>query len=86
MSQEANPSAVKKRKRYIVRCMDQNCKGDGRYNSYPWQAILDWNKSPSSDFPAFLELPFQRFNGMTYAEIQDVLKSHSVSKKIKARR
>ena len=75
LCQEVNPKATKKRKRYIVKCMDSNCGNEGRYNSYPWQAMLDWNKSPSSDFPSFLELPFQRFVGMTFNEIQEVLKA-----------
>ncbi len=74
LAHERNPQSQHGKKRYVVRCLDDGCGNIGRYASYPWQAILDWNKSPLSDFPEFPEIPFMSLTGMTYDDLQQKLR------------
>ena len=70
---ERSAESEKGKLRYVVRCLDEICGHQGRYTQYPWQAILEWNKSPMSEFPEDFRIPFMTFAGMSGEEIRQKL-------------
>lgn len=67
---ERSADSEKGKLRYVVRCLDEMCGRQGRYTQYPWQAILEWNKSPMSEFPEDFRIPFMTFHGLAGEEIR----------------
>lgn len=67
---ERSAESEKGKLRYVVRCLDEMCGRQGRYTQYPWQAILEWNKSPMSEFPEDFRIPFMSFHGLAGEEIR----------------
>ncbi len=67
---ERSAESEKGKLRYVVRCLDEMCGRQGRYTQYPWQAILEWNKSPMSEFPEDFHIPFMSFYGLSGEEIR----------------
>lgn len=62
---ERSADSEKGKLRYVVRCLDEEaCGNQGRYTQYPWQAILEWNKSPMSEFPDDFKIPFMSLAGL----------------------
>ena len=67
---ERSAESEKGKLRYVVRCLDEMCGHQGRYTQYPWQAILEWNKSPMSEFPEDFSIPFMTLHGMGGEEVR----------------
>lgn len=70
---ERSAESEKGKLRYVVRCLDQICGHQGRYTQYPWQAILEWNKSPMSEFPEDFSIPFMTLTDLAGEEIRSKL-------------
>lgn len=70
---ERSAESEKGKLRYVVRCLDEICGHQGRYTQYPWQAILEWNKSPMSEFPEDFSIPFMTFTGLSGEGIRQKL-------------
>lgn len=70
---ERSAESEKGKLRYVVRCLDQICGHQGRYTQYPWQAILEWNKSPMSEFPEDFSIPFMSLTDLAGEEIRSKL-------------
>lgn len=75
---ERSAESEKGKLRYVVRCLDEMCGRQGRYTQYPWQAILEWNKSPMSEFPEDFRIPFMSFHGLSGEEIRTRLNDRRV--------
>lgn len=71
---ERSAESEKGKLRYVVRCLDEtSCGKQGRYTQYPWQAILEWNKSPMSEFPDDFKIPFINLTGLSGEDIRQKL-------------
>ena len=70
---ERSAESEKGKLRYVVKCLDEGCGHQGRYTQYPWQAILEWNKSPMSEFPEDFKIPFLPLTGLGGEEIRQKL-------------
>lgn len=75
---ERSAESEKGKLRYVVRCLDEMCGRQGRYTQYPWQAILEWNKSPMSEFPDDFRIPFMTLHGLAGEEIRGKLNEKRV--------
>lgn len=75
---ERSAESEKGKLRYVVRCLDEICGQQGRYTQYPWQAILEWNKSPMSEFPDDFNIPFMNLAGLGGEEIRQRLNERRV--------
>lgn len=75
---ERSAESEKGKLRYVVRCLDEMCGRQGRYTQYPWQAILEWNKSPMSEFPEDFRIPFMTLHGLGGEEIRGKLNEKRV--------
>ncbi|HVL01304.1 MAG TPA: hypothetical protein VM553_15915 [Dongiaceae bacterium] len=75
---ERSAESEKGKLRYVVRCLDEICGRQGRYTQYPWQAILEWNKSPMSEFPEDFRIPFLNLHGLGGEEIRSKLNEKRV--------
>ena len=67
---ERSAESEKGKLRYVVRCLDQICGNQGRYTQYPWQAILEWNKSPMSEFPDDFKIPFMNLQDLPADDVR----------------
>ena len=76
---ERSAESEKGKLRYVVRCLDEICGHQGRYTQYPWQAILEWNKSPMSEFPEDFQIPFMNLAGLSGEEIRQRLNEHRMA-------
>ena len=70
---ERSAESEKGKLRYVVRCLDQICGHQGRYTQYPWQAILEWDKSPMSEFPEDFSIPVMSLTDLAGEEIRSKL-------------
>ena len=70
--------------RYHVQCLDDTCGNKAEETPFPWQAILEWNQSQSSEFPEDFRLPFMNFTGMSVQEIENSMqqKFNQIEKEI----
>lgn len=70
--------------RYFVQCLDDACGNKAQETPFPWQAILEWNRSSQSEFPDDFTLPFMNFAGMSGEEMQNSMqeKYQQVEKEI----
>lgn len=76
---ERSADSEKGKLRYVVRCLDEVCGHQGRYTQYPWQAILEWNKSPMSEFPDDFKVPFMSLTGLGGEETRRQLNERRLS-------
>lgn len=58
-------------RRYQVKCV--RCTGSGPVARKPWQAIVDWNKSPLSTNPSYRTLPLFGLASLAPAEAKERL-------------
>lgn len=59
---------------YSVQCLDDACGNKFSPVPFPWQAILEWNKSALSEFPDDFKIPFVNLAGLSAREIDACLR------------
>lgn len=68
------PAQQKGKFQYTVQCLDDGCGNESSPAPFPWQAILEWNKSVLSEFPDDFKIPFINLAGLSAREIDVCLR------------